>query len=63
VIFSAFVFGLLHFAYGSIVEVIGALLIGVVLGATFKITRNITPCILAHMVYNILAITFMRLIS
>ena len=61
ILVSSAVFGLMHFAYGSMVEVVGAFLIGIVLAATFKQSKSITPCILAHMAYNALAIAVMRL--
>jgi membrane protease YdiL (CAAX protease family) len=60
---SAALFGLLHFAYGSVVEVLGAFLIGLVLGASFRFSRSVTPCILAHMVYNAISITFISMYS
>ncbi len=63
VLASALLFGLLHFAYGSIVEVMGAFLIGLVLGATFKFSKSVTPCMLAHMVYNAISITIISMFS
>jgi len=63
VVLSALFFGLMHFAYGSTVEVLGTFMIGLVLAASFKLTRSITPCIIAHMAYNAISITFMRLLS
>ncbi|MFH0738076.1 MAG: type II CAAX endopeptidase family protein [Candidatus Micrarchaeota archaeon] len=59
IIGSSLLFGMMHVAYGSLVEVIGAFLIGVVLAIAFKMSKSITPCILAHMAYNALAITVM----
>ncbi|MCI0504080.1 CPBP family intramembrane metalloprotease [Candidatus Micrarchaeota archaeon] len=63
ILLSAAFFGLMHFAYGSTVEVLGAFVIGIVLAASFKLTKSVTPCIIAHMVYNAISITFMRLFS
>jgi membrane protease YdiL (CAAX protease family) len=63
IIASALLFGLMHFAYGSIVEVLGACVIGLVLATSFKLTKSVTPCILAHMAYNAISITFMRMFS
>lgn len=63
IILSALLFGLMHFAYGSVVEVLGAFMIGLVLATSFKLTKSVTPCILAHMAYNAISITFMRMFS
>ena len=63
VIISAIVFGLMHFAYGSVVEVLGALAIGLVLGASFKFTKSAAPCMLAHMIYNAISITVITFFS
>jgi membrane protease YdiL (CAAX protease family) len=62
VVLSSVVFGLMHFAYGSVVEVLGAFMIGLVLAMSFKLTKSITPCIIAHMAYNAISITVMRLL-
>lgn len=63
VILSAVIFGLMHFAYGSVVEVLGAVVIGLILGASFKFTKSATPCMLAHMIYNAISITVITLLS
>jgi membrane protease YdiL (CAAX protease family) len=63
IIASAIVFGLLHFAYGSVVEVLGAVVIGLVLAASYKFTKNVAPCMLAHMLYNAISITVITLFS
>ncbi|MFH0884444.1 MAG: CPBP family intramembrane glutamic endopeptidase [Candidatus Micrarchaeota archaeon] len=57
IVISAIVFGLLHFAYGSVVEVLGALVIGLVLGASYKFSKSVAPCMLAHLLYNAISIT------
>jgi len=62
VVLSSVVFGLMHFAYGSVVEVLGAFAIGLVLAMSFRLTKSITPCIVAHMAYNAMSIIFMRLL-
>ncbi|MEW6749341.1 MAG: type II CAAX endopeptidase family protein [Candidatus Micrarchaeota archaeon] len=59
VIGSSLLFGAMHLAYGSVVELAGAFLLGIVLALTFRLSKSITPCILAHMAYNTLAITVM----
>jgi len=63
VVISSLLFGFMHLAYGSTVEVIGAFLIGIVLALTFRLSKSITPCILAHMGYNTLAIIVMVLFT
>lgn len=62
VLFSAFVFGLVHLAYGSVIEVVGVTLVGIILALVFKTSKSITPCILTHMIYNLLSIIAMRLL-
>ncbi len=59
VVISAIVFGLLHFTYGSILEVVGVMAIGLVLGMVFKKSKSITPCIVVHLLYNLLSISVM----
>jgi membrane protease YdiL (CAAX protease family) len=62
IVASSAVFGLMHLAYGSVVEIVGAFVIGLVLASTMKLSKSVTPCILAHMAYNTLAIIVMRLV-
>ncbi len=58
VILTAVAFGVLHFGYGSIGEVIGAFTIGLLFGWWVKYKNsNLWPVILAHALYNLLAIT------
>ncbi len=56
VLISAFLFGIAHFTYGSIVEVLGAFVIGFLLGSIFKKSKSIVPCIIIHMTYNLISI-------
>ena len=60
---SSLLFGVMHLAYGSMVEVLGAFLIGVVLASAFKLSKSITPCLVAHITYNVMAITVMVLFT
>lgn len=53
---SAVVFSLAHALYGSIAEIIGAFVLGALLGWAFKANKNIFPNILAHMAYNFVSI-------
>jgi hypothetical protein len=58
VVFSSLAFGLSHLAYGSTVEVAGTVVVGIILGFAFRMSKSVTPCILAHMAYNSLAVLF-----
>jgi membrane protease YdiL (CAAX protease family) len=60
---SSILFGLMHLAYGSVVEVVGAFLIGLVLAMSMRFTKSVTPCIIAHMAYNAIAITIITFYS
>ncbi len=60
VLLSSLLFGAVHFAYGSVVEVVGASLIGLVLGTVFLKSRSITPPLIIHITYNLLAVIVMR---
>ncbi|MBD3209822.1 CPBP family intramembrane metalloprotease [Candidatus Micrarchaeota archaeon] len=62
VVLSSLLFGLMHFAYGSAVEIIGAALIGVVLAFIYKASKSITPCLVIHLTYNLMSIAVMRLV-
>lgn len=62
VILSSLLFGAMHFAYGSVVEVAGAALIGIVLAVIFRVAKSITPCLIIHIVYNLMSIAVMRLL-
>lgn len=59
VIISSFLFGIMHFSYGSVVEVIGAAFIGLVLALVYKASKSITPCLAIHLMYNLMSITAM----
>jgi len=52
VILSSLVFAAGHLAYGSIVEVVGAFVLGMVLAYYFKRTGNLWINIVAHLLYN-----------
>lgn len=63
ILFSSVLFGSLHLAYGSVVEVAGVTIVGIVLALVLRFSKSITPCILIHMVYNFLSIAAMRLMG
>jgi membrane protease YdiL (CAAX protease family) len=60
IVLSSLIFGSLHLAYGSVVEVVGVALVGIILALAFRFSKSITPCILIHMIYNFLSIAAMR---
>lgn len=53
---SAALFAILHIFYGSIAEVIGAFVLGLILAYCFKKGQNIFPLIVAHLFYNLFAL-------
>ncbi len=56
IIGSSVLFGALHVFYGSVMEVVGTMLVGIVLAFVFKRTGSVVPCIFAHFVFNLLTI-------
>jgi membrane protease YdiL (CAAX protease family) len=62
IIASSVLFSVSHLAYGSVMEVVGVLAVGLVLGSTFRMSKSITPCITAHLIYNLLSIIVMGFI-
>lgn len=60
IILSSVVFSLVHFSYESLVEILGVFFIGLILGSIYVKAKSLTPCILIHMIYNLLAIIVMR---
>ncbi len=52
VLFSSLIFGLAHFMYGSLIEVIGAFAAGLFLAYFFQKNNNLIPNIIGHMAYN-----------
>ena len=62
VVLSSLAFGLSHFSYGSVVEVAGATLIGVVLALIYRHTKSIVPSMAIHFLYNLAALVIMRLV-
>ena len=53
---STSLFSVLHFAYGSLFEVIGAFFIGGILAITAQKTKSLLPPIIIHALYNFLAL-------
>jgi len=60
ILISSLIFGLVHFSYGSIMELVGVTLIGIILAIIYLRAKSITPCLAIHMIYNLLAVIVMR---
>lgn len=60
---SSFIFAILHIAYGSVLEVAGVFLVGVILAMVYRHSKSITPCMLIHFIYNLLSILMMRFLT
>lgn len=63
IIISSLIFGAGHLAYGSVVEIIGATSIGIILAFLFKKSQSIAPCIVVHIIYNLMSLLFMNLLA
>jgi uncharacterized protein len=53
---SALAFGLSHFLYGSIAELIGAMVLGLAIGLFVKRQKALFPAIIAHILYNAISV-------
>ncbi|MDE1810862.1 MAG: CPBP family intramembrane metalloprotease [Candidatus Micrarchaeota archaeon] len=56
ILLSALVFAFLHSGYASVSELVAALVFGLLAGYVFKRTNSIYPCILAHILVNVMAV-------
>jgi len=63
IVLSSLVFGLLHLAYGSVLEVVGVFFVGIILAGIYRMSKSITPCIIIHFIYNLLSIMMMRFLT
>jgi len=61
VIISSALFAIGHVLYGSITEVIGAFVLGVLLARYYQKTGNLWVTFIAHFIYNLVAYAFMVL--
>ena len=57
IVISSVIFSLAHLGYGSIAEAIGAGVLGLVLALFYRKHGKILPNFLAHMIYNLFAIS------
>lgn len=60
IVLSALIFGLAHFSYGSVVEILGAFVIGLVFGYFYIRNRSVSQNILAHVIFNICSIALLK---
>ena len=56
VIISSVVFGLFHIGYGTVLNVIGPILLGVLFALYYNRYKNIVPVIIAHFLYDLILI-------
>ena len=56
IVASSGVFALFHIGYGSVAEIIGAFVLGLILAKAFQLNKNLYPNILAHAAYNAIAL-------
>ena len=53
---SSIAFAIAHLGYGSVAEVLGALVLGAILAIAYKENRQIVPNYMAHLLYNVVAL-------
>jgi len=58
---STIIFGVLHFGYGSWLEILGALVLGLVLAYWFKKHKSFLQNFMGHIMYNAIAIAIYAL--
>ncbi len=56
-------FALAHFSYGSVIEIAGTFLIGLLLALIYTRSKSITPGIMIHITYNLISIMVLRFMS
>jgi len=61
IILSSFVFSIFHLGYGSVLEILGAFVAGVVFAFTYKKSKTIIAPIFGHFLYNFLSIILLIL--
>ncbi len=62
IVASSGIFALFHIGYGSVAEIIGAFVLGVILAKAFQLNKNLYPNILAHAAYNAIALSAIFLV-
>lgn len=61
IIFSSLIFALGHLSYGSVIQVLGAFVLGVFLANAYTKTNNLWPNVFAHALYNLTIYLFLVL--
>jgi len=56
IVLSSLLFGLFHVSYGSIAEIIGAFLIGMVLAFVYRKSKSIITPMLLHICFNLVSV-------
>ncbi len=59
---ASVMFALVHHAYGSVAEMAGAFLLGLVLSYYYYRRGDILPCILAHGAFNLLSVLIIKVV-
>ena len=59
ILFASFVFAYFHIIYNSLSEVVGAFVLGLVLGKEYEQTKSIFAPILSHFFYNLITIALL----
>lgn len=53
---ASFIFAFFHIIYGSLAEVTGAFILGMILGYEYKKTKGVFSPIISHILYNLLIV-------
>ena len=56
-VLSTALFGIAHISYGSITEIVGALILGGLLAKAYERNGNLLPNIFAHLFYNLIFVS------
>lgn len=56
IVFSSLLFGLFHFSYDSVSEIIGAVVIGLVLAFVYKKSNSVVAPIILHFIFNLVSV-------
>ena len=56
---SSLIFAAAHFGYGSVAEILGVFVLGYILAKAFQLNKNLYPNIIAHGLYNAMALAAM----
>lgn len=62
ILISAVVFSISHFAYGSVIEIVGAFFMGIALGWLYKFSNSVIPVIISHLLFNLTSVIVMKML-